>query len=69
MIFCYDSDDVLKTAENPEDAESLQESTSVEGKQSTEDMDVASTSTSSMSMASQVSEEDTMQLSETSGGC
>ncbi len=45
-----------------------QESSLVQEKQSTEEMDVASTSASSVSMASQVSEEDTMQLCQTIGG-
>jgi hypothetical protein len=49
------------------DAASLQESCSLETRESTEEMEVASTSTSSVSMASQASEEDTMQLSETTG--
>ena len=68
VIHClHDLGDVLKTTEEPEGAVSLQESSSVEGKRSTEEMDVASASTSSMSMASEVSEDDSMQLSETIG--
>ena len=68
MIHCLcDLGDVLKTTEEPDGAVLLQESSSAEGKQSMEEMDVASASASSMSMASEVSEDDTMQLSETSG--